>query len=374
MTLRLFVSAGEASGDAHAAAVVRSLKTRVPEVEVRGLGGPALEAEGAHLLAGLDELSTLGFSEVARRLPFFVGLMRRAMREIETWNPDLVLPVDYPGFNLRLARKVRNRGRRVVYYIAPQVWAWRRERRPGIARAVDHLLVVFPFEEALFQEFGIRTTFVGHPLLDRMAAEENAADPRVELGLDSKRPLLALLPGSRSQEIEAILPSLIAGTRELAEARGVQRVVSRAPGIPDRRYAAARDAGCVLWPGPAGALIRTADAALVASGTATLETGLLGTPLAVVYRTGWLNWQLARALIRIRTVGLVNIAAGGSRVPELLQENLNPRRVHETASRLLFDADERAAQKRYLAGLETSLGGPGVAERVAEAVLELARA
>ena len=374
MTLRLFVSAGEASGDAHAAAVVRSLKTRVPEVEVRGLGGPALEAEGAHLLAGLDELSTLGFSEVARRFLFFVGLMRRALREIETWNPDLVLAVDYPGFNLRLARKVRSRGRRVVYYIAPQVWAWRRERRPGIARAVDHLLVVFPFEERLFQEFGIRTTFVGHPLLDRMAAEENAPDPRVKLGLDSSRPLLALLPGSRSQEIEAILPALVAGTRELAEARGVQRVVSRAPGIQDHRYAAARDAGCVLWPGSAGALIRTADAALVASGTATLETGLLGTPLAVVYRTGWLNWHLARALIRLRTVGLVNIAAGGSRVPELLQENLNPERVHETASRLLFDAKERAEQKRYLAGLGASLGGPGAAERVAEAVLELGRA
>ena len=166
MSVRLFVSAGEASGDRHAAALVHALRRRIPDLEIRGLGGPALEAEGATLLARIDELSALGFSEVIRRLPFFAGLLHRVSREISEWKPHLVLPVDYPGFNLRMAGRARARGVRVLYYIAPQVWAWRAERRPGIARAVDHLLVVFPFEEALFREAGIATTFVGHPLLD----------------------------------------------------------------------------------------------------------------------------------------------------------------------------------------------------------------
>jgi lipid-A-disaccharide synthase len=370
MATRLFVSAGEASGDRHAAGLVRALRRRVGDLEVRGLGGDRLRAEGAELLAHTDDLSVLGFAEVIRRLPYFRGLMRGALDLIDSWQPDLVLPVDYPGFNLRLARAARKRGRRVVYYIAPQVWAWRRERRPGIARAVDRLLVVFPFEEPLFREAGIDARFVGHPLLDE---EERGAEPAEllrRLDIDPERPVLALLPGSRPQEVGQILPRLVEGTAGLRR-EGVAVVASRAPGLPDALYARAEAEGCLLWPEAAASLVRAADAALVASGTATLETGLTGTPLGVVYRTGFLNWHLARALVRIRTVGLVNIAAGGDRVPELLQNDLTARRVDELARRLLFDRREREEQARYLEPLRDRLGGGGSAERAADAVVEM---
>jgi len=365
MSVRLFVSAGEASGDRHAAALVHALRRRIPDLEIRGLGGPALEAEGATLLARIDELSALGFSEVIRRLPFFAGLLRRVSREISEWKPHLVLPVDYPGFNLRMAGRARARGVRVLYYIAPQVWAWRAERRPGIARAVDHLLVVFPFEEALFREAGIATTFVGHPLLDAAPGPGREAVRR-DLGVPMETRLLALLPGSRTQEVAAILPALVAGAVRAAERTGARVVVSRAAGLSPDLYRDARTAGFQVWEGAAGDLAGASDAALVASGTATLETGLQGTPLAVVYRTGAVNWLLARALIKIRTVGLVNIAAGGCLVPELLQSDLTPERVAETAARLLEDPEAAAAQRRYLAGLRERLGGHGAAERAAE--------
>jgi lipid-A-disaccharide synthase len=369
MTLRLFVSAGEASGDRHAAALVRALRRRVPDLEVRGLGGPALEAEGTVLLARIDELAALGFSEVIRRLPFFARLMSRALDDIHDWQPHVVLPVDYPGFNLRLARRAREKGFPVVYYIAPQVWAWRAERRPGILRAVDRLLVVFPFEEPIFREAGIPTTFVGHPLLDAGPSLSREA-VRDALGVSGEDRLLALLPGSRGQEIAAILPVLARGVTELTARRPTRVVVSRAPSVPPRVYAAAEQRGLAFWEGSAGDLAGAADAALVASGTATLETGLRGTPMAVVYRTGSLNWHLARALIKIRTIGLVNIAAGGHRVPELLQGQFTPDRVASVSERLLFDPREAAEQRAYLARLPANLGGRGAAERAAEAVLD----
>jgi lipid-A-disaccharide synthase len=292
--------------------------------------------------------------------------------EITAWRPHLVLPVDFPGFNLRLARRARARGQRVVYYIAPQVWAWRRERRPGIARAVDRLLVVFPFEEALFKEAGISTAFVGHPLLDHVGDGVEPDAVRKQLEVPDGAPLLALLPGSRSQEVRHILPSLCRGVRKL-RFKGVQVAVSCAPGVSKDLYEETRHLGIARWDGRASDLTRASTAAFVASGTATLETGLGGTPLAVVYRTGFLNWHLARALVRIRTVGLVNIAAGGTRVPELLQGGLNPGRVHETARRILFDKTEREEQKQYLGTLRDRLGGEGAAQRAAEEVEKLLR-
>jgi lipid-A-disaccharide synthase len=268
---------------------------------------------------------------------------------------------------LRLARRARERGHKVAYYIAPQVWAWRRERRPGIARAVDRLLVVFPFEEALFCEAGIDAVFVGHPLLDEPEALPAVEEVRRRLGAAPEAPLLSLLPGSRVQEVRAILPSLLAGTRVLRD-EGVIVAVSRAPGLPDPLFARAQAAGFPVYSDAAAGLTRAANAALVASGTATLETGLLGTPLAVVYRTSAFNWILARALVKVRTVGLVNIAAGGQRVPELLQGDLSAARVEETARRLLFNTAERKEQGVYLATLRERLGGGGAAERAAAAI------
>jgi len=372
MAVRIFVAAGEPSGDRHAAALLERLEARVGPLEIVGLGGEALRARGARLLAGVEELSVLGLSEVLRRLPFFWNLMRRCGRELERFRPDLVLPVDYPGFNLRLGRRARSLGFPVAYYIAPQVWAWKRERRPGVARAVDRLLVVFPFEEPLFREAGIDTVFVGHPLLDAPPPEPRSA-VRGALGIAPEAPLLALLPGSRVQEVRHILPALLAGAVRLRD-RGVHAVVSRADHVPDAWFDAARGAGVPVWTGRSASLAAAADAAVVASGTATLETGLTGTPLAVVYRTGAVNWRFARRVVGLTTIGLVNIAAGGDRVPEILQDALTPERVATTAARLLFDTAEREEQRRYLSGLRERLGGRGAADRAAEVVAELLEA
>lgn len=368
MSLRVFVSAGEHSGDRHAAALVRALRERAGEVTVRGLGGEHLAAEGAELLARVDDLAVIGFVDVAKRLPYFLNLMRRVQKDIAAFRPDVVIPVDYPGFNLPLGRRARKAGHRVVYYIAPQVWAWRRERRPGIRRAVDHLMVVFPFEEPLFREAEIPTTFVGHPLLDAPPGPNRDA-VRAQLGIPHDAPLLALLPGSRAQEVTGILPDLAAAAERL-RADGVHTVVSRASGLPHRHYASARRVGLPFWDGPAAHIAHAADAAIVASGTATLETGLQGTPLAVVYRTGRINWMVAKRVVSVSTVGLVNIAADGDRVPELLQDDLTPDAVVALARRLLFDETERREQTAYLATLRERLGGGGAARRAARTVLE----
>jgi len=367
MPVRLFVVAGEASGDRHLGGLLDALERRLGPLEVRGLGGESLRRRGVKPLADPGDLDVLGFTAVLGRLPFFRRLLNRCLDEIRTFAPQAVILVDYPGFNLRLARRVRRLGVPVLYYIAPQVWAWRRDRRPGIARAVDRLLVVFPFEEPLFRAAGISTAFVGHPLLDAPPADPPRVDLRRRLGVTEGDSLLAVLPGSRAQEVGAILPPLVAGTEAL-RGEGVRVAVSRTPRLGRKPYEAATERGCALWEGSAAALVAGADAALVASGTATLETGLRGTPLAVVYRTGWLNWHLARLLVRIRTVGLVNIAAGGTRVPELLQGDLTPEAVERIARRLLFDATERREQSDYLAGLSDRLGGSGAVERAADEV------
>jgi lipid-A-disaccharide synthase len=236
---------------------------------------------------------------------------------------------------------------------------------------VDHLLVVFPFEEPLFRSAGIDAVFVGHPLLDSHAERTEPRALRDELGIGSASPILALLPGSRPQEVSRILPVLVSGVGPLAS-RGVRAVASRAPGLSAGLFRVAEEAGIPVWTRDAVSLVDACRAALVASGTATLEAGLLRRPLAVVYRTHPMNWQLARRLVRLRTVGLVNIAAGGDRVPELLQGNLAPERVREVAERLLFDPRERAEQEAYLAPLRERLGGVGgAAERAAEVVARI---
>ena len=365
MSRRLFVSAGEPSGDRHLAAVLARLREE-GSWAVRGLGGPRSQSQGLESLAPFDRLSVLGFSEVLRAVPFFWRLERRCHRMLDTWRPHAVLLVDYPGFNQRLGRAAKDRGIPVLYYIAPQVWAWKKDRRPGLARCLDHLLAVFPFEPPLFEEAGIRTTFVGHPLLDA-----EPADPPGPAFSKSKR--VALLPGSRRQEVASLLPVLVEAVETLGDPE-VEAVVSRHPQVDPDLYAPARQAGLPLWDGPIRGLLEAADASVVASGTATLEAGLAGKPMAVVYRTGWFNWQLARRLVRLRTVALVNIAAGGARVPELLQGDCTPGRVADVMGRLLDDERERIEQEAYLKDLRHRLGSPGAAERVANIVRKAAEA
>jgi lipid-A-disaccharide synthase len=371
----ILLSAGEPSGDLHGARLARALKQRWPEASLYGLGGPRMAAEGVELLAEPERLAVMGLVEVVKDLPFFLGLLRRVRRELVRRQTDLVIPIDYPGFNLRLARGARRHGVPVLYYIAPQVWAWHRSRMARLARDADRLAVVLPFEEALFRAAGARATYVGHPLLDQPAA----APPREvfcrELGLDVARPILAVFPGSRRQEVERHLELFAGAVAEVVRQRPeVQPVVATGAAVPERLY------GGLSHPRTAAsrALLNHARAALVKSGTTTLEAALEATPLVIAYRVQRGTYWLARRLVEVPHIGLVNLVAERRVAPELVQEAATPARLAAELIPLLDDSPARAAALAGLAEVRARLGASGAgmpaggaAERVAALAAEL---
>ena len=342
----VFLSAGEPSGDLHGAAVARALHDRWPDARLIGLAGPRMQAEGVEPIAPFDRLAVMGFAEVLKHLPFFVGLMRKSVRTLRDEGVDLVIPIDYPGFNLRLAARAKKRGIPVLYYIAPQVWAWHRSRAARMASVADRLAVILPFEEEVFAEYGADVHFVGHPLTDR----EEAIRPREPfcqaLGLDPERRILALFPGSRAQEVERHLEPFCAAARRVVEARWhVQPVVARSTDVPADAYEAAPFP--LTDDGPS--LLAHAHAALVKSGTTTLETALAGVPMVIAYRTHPLTFWLARRLVDIDHIGLANLVAGRRIAPELLQDDAAP---HALADALLPLIDEGPARRAALEGVQ----------------------
>jgi lipid-A-disaccharide synthase len=359
---RIFLSAGEPSGDLHGARVAEALHRRWPDAELFGLGGDRMAAAGVQLLAHVDQLAVMGFVEVLRHLPYFVELMKTVKRAIADRRPDLVIPIDYPGFNLRLARHAREQGTPVLYYIAPQVWAWHRSRMKQLARNTDRLAVILPFEEELFREAGANATFVGHPLLDQPPPATTREKFLAGLGLDPDRPVLALFPGSRAQEVTRQL-SVFAATGAAVQARMplVQPVLAESAAVPAEAYSAApfprtRDG----W-----ALLHHARAALVKSGTSTLQAALAGTPLVVTYRVHPVTFFMARRLVRVPHVGLVNLVAGARIAPELLQNDATADRLAEALLPLL---NENSAERRTavagLARVRSALAPPQDEARV----------
>ena len=369
---RFLVVAGEPSGDLHAARLVAALRDLGP-VRVAGVTGPALRAAGVEPLAAMEDLAVLGFAEIPSRLPALFATRARLLRALGDFDPHAVVLVDYPGFNLRLGPELKRRGARIFYYIAPQVWAWHPERAQAMARWVDHLAVVFPFEESLFRGAGVPTTFVGHPLMDGLAPEVDEAAFRAELRADRGQRILGLLPGSRPQELARHLEPMLAAARELTRARtDLIAVLPLAPGLEPRGWSGS-DLGRVrLVRGRTRATQAFATACAVASGTATLETALFGTPLAIVYRTGWLNYLIARRMVRLPRIGLPNILAGEDVAPELLQSAFTPERLAATLAPWLDDPGERERRRAALAVVHERLGGPGASRRAASLLWSLA--
>ena len=365
----LFV-AGEASGDLHASGVARALRASDAPYRLVGIGGDEMRAAGVELVEHAERLAVMGFVEVLKHIPLHYRLARELERRIRSGQVALVVLIDYPGFNMKIAAAARAAGVPVLYYITPQVWAWGEKRLAELSRTITKAAVILPFEEALLRRHGIDATFVGHPLLDRARTLPDRAEARRSLGVGADDRLLALFPGSRAQEIARHLDRFVETARVLQRRDpALKVVVSAAPHVeiaPERcPYALVRSASF--------AVLRAADAAMCKSGTTTLEAAVAGCPLVVAYRTSAITYAAAKRLVRIPHIGLVNVVAGREVAPEFVQEALVPERVADVLGELLDPSSAR--RERMLSELDrvrASLGEPGAADRVAAMAIALA--
>jgi len=373
MNKSILVVAGEVSGDMHAADVVRALKERDPSLTFWGIGGDRLRAEGVETLHDIKEMAVLGFAEVLAKYSFFKGVFNEVLAEADKRNPDAVLLVDYPGFNLRLAKQLKKRGVKVLYYVCPQVWAWNRGRIPKMAEIIDRLMVIFPFEVDVFKGVYLKVDFVGHPLVKEL--REFRTEPPEELPWGAEKKI-ALLPGSRKQEIKRILPALLNAALHIEK---VRPDVSFLIAVPERQEALAEEifqraktapVHCSIVTNKAREVLKTADAAFVASGTATLEAAFIRCPFVLVYKTAPLNYVLGRALIRVPHLGIVNIVAGREVVPECIQHDMRPEKLVLAIQSLMNDTAHRQGMIEAFEQIEEHLGSGHAEQHVAGIILE----
>lgn len=369
-TKEVLVVAGEASGDLHGARLVTELRRLVPGLVTFGLGGDELQAAGLEPVAHSSEVSVVGITEVLRVLPRIKQVFAALLREVDRRRPAAAVLIDFPDFNLRLARELERRGLRVIYYISPQVWAWRKGRVRTIAKLVDRMLVLFPFEVDFYRRHHVEVTHVGHPLVDEV--------PQLPQTWDRGAPegpfRIALLPGSRLSEVEALLPTMLQSVRLLAAELPIEVSLIKAPTVPRELLEEQIELSGLpvrIVAEDRFAAVADSHLALCASGTATLEVGLLGTPMIVLYRLGFWTYSLGRALVRLPSISLVNLVLGRPVVPELLQGNANPERIAAESERVLLDDDLRAAMRKGLAELRGRLGEGGASRRAARAVAEV---
>ena len=357
----ILILAGEASGDLHGAALAEELRRTRPDLTLAGTGGERMAAAGVTLIQRIE--GVVGFLEVVRHLPAHFALQRTIRRRLAGGTVALVILIDYPGFNMRVAADARAAGVPVLYYITPQVWAWRAGRLATMAQVITRAAVILPFEEALLRGAGIDATFVGHPLLDRAAMLPGRSEARRRIGVRENAEVLALFPGSRPQEITRHLDGFLTVARELERRRpGLAVVLSAAPTV---RLDAAR-IGYPVIRAASFDVLRAADAALCKSGTTTLEAAVAGCPCAIAYRTSALTYAIARRLVRIPHIGLLNVVAGRRVAPEFVQGAFEPQRVADALAPLLDRAStQRAAMVAGLDAVREKLGTRGASERVA---------
>ncbi|HWG36186.1 MAG TPA: lipid-A-disaccharide synthase [Terriglobales bacterium] len=373
----LMFVAGEASGDAHAAELISELRGRHPNLRFFGCGGPQMAAAGCELLVSTDDLAVMGLVEVLRHLPRLHALLRRLRRALRDRRPAAVILVDFPDFNLRLAASARAAGIPAIYFISPQLWAWRSGRVREVRRNVRRMICIFPFEPAFYAQHGIEVAHVGHPLVERMEKVRNdlpsGSQFRQNFGLSQSSPLVALLPGSRRREIEMHLQPMLDAAVLLAKVQPAEFLLALAPGYRQEEFSSRipellRNHLRFIPADQRFAALTHARLAFVASGTATVETALLGTPMVVIYRVAPLTYWLARGMVRTTHVAMVNLIAGKQVVPELLQSQCAPLAIAAAARPLLSDGPERSQMLAAIAHVRQLLGAPGAISRAADEI------
>jgi len=378
----IMLSAGEASGDLHGATMCRALRTLDPGVRLIGMGGPRMAAAGVEILVDPTAHAAVGTSEAVGRVPGLYRAYKILVRRLRESQPKAMVLIDFPEFNLRLAKQARRAGVPVVYFIPPQLWAWRRGRIRQMARRVTRVLAAFPFEKSLYEEAGISVEFVGHPLLDVVPGDLDRMKARERLGVGGRQTLVGLLPGSRRQEVGRLLPPMLDAATRLAGGDGRRCFVLGLAASVDRGLVTALLARASETGGPPVDVVEGlthevmagADVLLIASGTATLEAALLGVPMVVCYRVSRLTEAVARLLNRSPWISLPNIVAGRTAVPEILQDKVTGVRLSFEAERLLVDPVAATAQRAAFKEVRSRLGQPGVGARAARAVLKVAGA
>jgi lipid-A-disaccharide synthase len=375
--VKVMISCGEPSGDLYAGALVRALRARVPGLEAFGLGGERLAAAGARVVADFRGLSVTGLTEALKVLPKSWATYRQLVDAARRERPDVLVLVDYPDFNFRLMKAVKALGVPIVYYISPQLWAWRPGRMKTMKAMVDRVLVIFPFEEALYQREGVDVRFVGHPLLEMTTPSADRATLLREFGLDAGRPVVALLPGSRPNELARLAPVLqAAATLIAARMPPAQFVVARAPHLDDAWFAPFGPGGAAsmgIVEGRTDDVLAVSDVVLTASGTATVQTAMHGKPMVVLYQLSPLTYRLGKPLAKVDMYAMVNLIAGRRIVTELIQDACTPEAVATEAVALLEDRAKRDTMVQELEAVRGALGGPGASARAAEAVIDLVR-
>ena len=373
---RVLLSCGEPSGDLYAGALTRELRALAPDVEVFGLGGPAFTAAGGRAVADYRGLSVTGLTEPIARIPQFMAARRSLLAAARATRPDAFVPIDFWGFNHKLARSLSRLGIPVAYYVSPQLWAsrpWRLKTMREIARRV---LVIFPFEEAIYRNADVPVEFVGHPLVDLAKPSVPRAEFLAGMMLQAAAPTVAILPGSRPGEVSRILPDLVAAaTLVRARVPGVQFVVARAANLDDALFAILGSGlpQAVTVTSDTDTVLASADVALTASGTATVQAALHDTPMVIVYRVSPWTYRLGRHLLKVDTFGMVNLIAGSRIVPELIQDAFTPEAVAAEAVSMLTDPARAAQIRKGLRDVRERLGGGGASRRAAEAILALTR-
>ena len=372
---RILISAGEASGDLYAGAVTRGIKQLNPEAEVFGMGGDCLREAGGEVLFDIKDHSLMGFVEVLKKLPDVWKLRNAFIDLMEKRKPDVLLTIDYPGFNMRLAKLAKERGINVVYFIAPQVWAWRPGRAADVAKVTDKIACIFPFEYDFYKSYGADIEFIGHPLVDTVKPSLSRKEAEELAGKRTGHPLILLMPGSREMEIQRLLPVMLDAVKILKQKRpeldfAIPRAATIAKEILEDSV---RQAGLNirLIEGHNYDVMSVADLAIVTSGTVTLEAAMCGLGCEILYKSSPVSFWIAKRVVKIPNIGLPNIVAGRQIAPELLQDDCTPENISSTALELL--EPERFAQlQRDLQEVKEKLGEPGAVKRVAELVLRMA--